>query len=140
MSCPKQKIHHKEFKDIFKISGHSNSYMAWKKIAAILELKDILSHIEGIKTEVEEAIKDMEWIDVKELVNIHMKKKKQTSGSKKEPDEDWNERMKRMESIVLKFMDSQEKTAEIKRRKDSSLGHKNQMAAARKNPFGKKEP
>ena len=52
--------------------------MAWKKIAAILELKDILSHIEGIKIEVKEAIKDMEWIDVKELVNIHMKKK-QTS-------------------------------------------------------------
>jgi hypothetical protein len=111
-----RKIDQNEFEEIFGITGQSTNYMSWKKIATILEIKEIPSHIDGIKHAIENSIQDMEWKDINEtfkLYTIKHSKKKVSSNKKTDESEDFGKRLSRMEELIMNLIGTKQTTKPI---------------------------
>ena len=56
----KKSIQDPEFAEIFGISAENTNYNAWKKIAVILDLKNVPTKVEDIKAEISWSIDEMD--------------------------------------------------------------------------------
>src|SRR5690349_497654 len=116
----KNSIKDKEFGKIFGFTGENTNYMSWKRLAAILEIKDPPTSTQKLKEAIDRMIGEMEWRDVDELLKLytikHSSKKPKSqkkdaimNDGKQEEDEQsttaQQKKIDRIEGLLMKMID-----------------------------------
>ena len=116
-----QKIDQKKFGEIFRRTGNSGEYLAWKKIGNCLKIKNVQTYLKGIKQAIEAHIKEMAWEAIEKslkLFTIQRSQSKNAKSSKKNEKKDVNNYLSKLEKLLIKYIGNQEKTKGKKKKSD----------------------